>query len=116
MDFAHPVRIKNLLAKINTNLLVEQILAEGSIEEPELRFIYLKKARNQKEFFRVLDKHLVPTKILQKFISSATKSESLEHIKMKFIEHLQLYIKVRSWLQSAYLVVFEKAKLRVIDC
>ena len=64
VEVDHIFGTENQLAKITTELPKALILTEGPIEEPELDYIYLKKKLNQKEFFRVMDKHLVPTKIL----------------------------------------------------
>ena len=83
VEFAHLFRTENLLARNSTELPEAQILTKGPIKEPEFGFVYLKKKINQKEFSRVLDKQLVPTKILQKIITNVAKSESSEHIKKK---------------------------------
>lgn len=60
---------RKIFTKITTKHPKAQILAEGPIVEPTLGYIYLTKKTNQKEFFQILDKHLVPSKILQNFIS-----------------------------------------------
>lgn len=66
IEFAHLFGTESILESITTELLEAQILVEGPIEEPLLDYVYLKKKTNQKELLRFLDKHLVPTKILQK--------------------------------------------------
>lgn len=96
IEFAHFFRMENILAKITTKLLKAQILAEGPIKQPELDYFYLKKKTNRKELFRVLDKDLVPIKMLQKFISNAAKRDSSEHVKKKFIDDIRCYIEVQS--------------------
>lgn len=85
IEFEHMFGTEIILAKITYELPEAQILAEGSIEETKFGYIYLKKKINQKEFFRALDKHLVPSKILQKFNANTTKSDAAEHMKNKFI-------------------------------
>lgn len=86
------------------------MLAEGPFKELELGYVYLKKMTDQKEFFRALDKHLVPAKILQNFISNTAKSDSSEHVKKKFIEYLRWYLKVRIWIYSVHLFMLNESK------
>lgn len=107
--FTQLFEIENILAKITYELFEAQILAEGPIEEPELGYVYFKKNTNQKEFFRALEKHLVPSKILHKFITNVSKSDAPEHMKNMFINHLKWYLEVRDWLYRAYLFISEYA-------
>ncbi|CAI9279506.1 unnamed protein product [Lactuca saligna] len=64
IEFAHLFRTENILAKITYEMPEAQIWAEGPIKEPKFGYVYLKKKTNQKEFFKVLDKRLVPSMIL----------------------------------------------------
>ena len=79
---------EKVLAKISCELPEAQFLAEGPIEELKLGYIYLIKKTNKKEFFQVLDKNLVASSILQKFITNAAKSDAPENVKNKCINHL----------------------------
>ncbi|CAI9284800.1 unnamed protein product [Lactuca saligna] len=54
------------------------------IHIPKLLLCFILKT-NKKDFFRVLDKHLVLTKALRNFINRASKSEAPEHLKANFI-------------------------------
>ena len=109
IEFTHLIKTVNLLAKITYELPESQILAEGPIKEPDLGYVCLKKMTNRKEFFRVLDKHLVPSNILQNFIANAAKSDAPDPVKKKFVYHLKWYLEVRSWLHNAYLFISEDA-------
>lgn len=100
---------EKLLAKIDYKLSEAEILAEGPIDKHVLGYVYLQKNNNKKDNFRIIDKHLVPTNIIQKFITNAAKSKALEHIKHKFISKLQWYMEVRNWLYRAYLFINEKS-------
>lgn len=97
------------LAKIDFVLPEAELLAEGPIDEPVLGFVHKQQKWNKKDFFRVLDKHLVPTKVLQKFISCVSKSKAPEHVKAKFMSQLQWYIEVREWLLRANTFLKEEA-------
>ena len=84
-ELAHMFEIEKFLAKINFRLPKVEILAEGPIDEPVLGFVFHQRKTNQNDFFRVQDKHLFPTKTLQKFISWASKSRTPKRLKTKFI-------------------------------
>ena len=71
-------------------------------------YVYLQKKTNKKDFFRVLDKHLVPSRFLQKFISNAAKSEAPEHVKTNFMSQLQWYLEVQNWLYRAHVFIQEE--------
>lgn len=101
--------LKNFLAKIDYKLSIEESLAEGLTDEPVLGYGYMQKKNNKKDFFWVLEKHLVPTRILQKFIANATKSDAPEHVKRKFINQLQWYLDIWNWLYRAYVFINEVA-------
>lgn len=108
-ELAHLFRTEKHLAKIDFKLPKVEILAEGFIDELVLEFVHLQRKINKRDFFHVLDKHLVPTKALRKFINRASKSEEPEHVKAKFISQLQWYIEVRDWLYQAYVFIKEKS-------
>lgn len=101
-ELAHLFGTKKFLAKIDYKPPEAKILAEGPIDEPMLGYVYLENKTNKKDFFRFLDKHLVPSKALQKVITNASKSDSPEHVKNQFINQLQWYIEVRNWIYRAY--------------
>ena len=82
-ELAHLFGTEKLLEKNNYKLLEAKFLAEGRIEEPVLKYVYLQKKTNKKDFFQVLYKHPVPTKKLQKFISNASKLDASKHVKKK---------------------------------
>lgn len=106
-ELPHMLKTDKLLAKIHFKLPEAEILAEGRIDEPVLGFVYDQRKTNQKDFFRVQDKYLVPIKALQKFITRASKSEAPEHVKEKFVSQLQWYIAVTEWLYSTYIFINE---------
>ena len=108
-ELAHLIRTEKYLVKIDFNLVEAEIMAEGPINEPVLGFVYLQRKTNKKYLCRVLDKHLVPTKVLQNFISRASKSEAPEHVEAKFISRLHWYIEVRYWLYQAYVFIKEES-------
>ena len=83
-ELDHLFEIEQFLAKIDYKMPEAEILVEGPIYEPVLGYVYLQK----KDFFHFLDKHLVPSKALKKFIKNAAKSDALEHVKSKFISQL----------------------------
>lgn len=91
-NFTHVFGTEKILAKINYELPEAQVLVKRPIEEPNLGYVYLKKKTNKRDFFRVLEKHLVPSKILYKIIANATKSNAQEHVKNKFHNHLKWYL------------------------
>lgn len=62
---AHLFRTEKFLAKLDYKLPEVELLAEGPINESVLGYVYFQKKTKTKDFFRVLDKHLVPSKILQ---------------------------------------------------
>ena len=108
-ELAHLFGTKKFLAKIYFKLLEEEILDEGPIDESVLGFIYMQKKTNYKDFLRVLDKHLVPSKALWMFINHAAKSDAPEHVKNKFIIQLKWYLEVRDWLYMSYVFIKEEA-------
>ena len=56
---------EDFVAKIEYVPQETELLAEGPIDDSILGFVYKTKKRNKKDFFRVLDKHLVPTTTLK---------------------------------------------------
>lgn len=97
-ELAHLFGTANFLAKIEITLPESNLLAKGPIDEPVLGFVYKPKKSSKKDFFWVLDKHLVPTKALQKFISRSSNSDAPDQVKEKFVSQLQWYIEVQDWL------------------
>ena len=95
-ELAHLFGTKKLLAKIDYKLPEAETLAEPPIDELVQGYVYLQKNTNKKDFFWVLDKNLIPTRILQKFISNAANADTLEHVKIKFIGQLQWYLEERN--------------------
>lgn len=64
MEFHHLFRTKKTPSPVSTDLEGIDFLNEGPIRDLELRFVYMTKSLNTKDFFKVRDKYLVPTKIL----------------------------------------------------
>lgn len=86
-----------------------EILAEGQIDEPMLGYVYMQRKTNKKDFFEVLDKHLVPSKALQKFIKNVAKLDAPENVKTKLISQVQWYLEVQDWLYRVYVFIKEEA-------
>lgn len=107
-EVAHLYGTEQFVLKIDFILPEAELLADGPIEEHVLAFVYTTRKTNKKDCFRVLDKHLVPTKALKKFISRASKSDAPEHIKEKFVSQLTWYVEVREWLFRAYTFIKEE--------
>ena len=61
---AHLYGTEDFIAKITFVLPEAELLEEGPIDDPVLGFVYTTRKTNKKEFFCVLDKHLVSTKAL----------------------------------------------------
>ena len=80
-ELAHLFGTENFLAKIDYVLPEVDLLTEGPIDETMLGFVYKQRKTNKKDFFRVLDEHLVPTKGLQKFISGASTHSSFHNLR-----------------------------------
>lgn len=110
MELAHQFKTNKTLSPISTDLEGIYLLKEGPIRDPKIGYVYMKKSWNKKDFFRVRDRHLVPTTILQKFISKTDKIDIPEEINNQFVKKHKWYIEVRSWMQKAYLFLFEESK------
>lgn len=76
---------QDYVKKIEFVLPEADLLVEGPIDDPVLGFVYKPRSTNKKDFFRVQDKNLVPTKALNKFIGRASRSDAHVQVKDKFI-------------------------------
>ena len=88
VDFSPFFETEKLFAPINIKLEEVDLLIEGPMIAPELGYVYMKKNSNKKENFRVKQKHLVYTNMLQKFISKYAKSQASDEAKKKLFKKL----------------------------
>lgn len=79
VEFASLFGTKKLLDLINIELDKIDLLSEGPITNPDLQ--YKRKNSEKKELFRVAQKHLVYTSMLQKIIAKTVKSQASEQVK-----------------------------------
>lgn len=69
INFSSLFGTKKLLSPFETELEEVDFPNEDPITDPELRYVYKKKNSDNKEFFRVAQKHQVHTNLLQQKLS-----------------------------------------------